>query len=213
MKHKNKKTSVIKWGSMFLVTALLISAIYLLFKIKGKNLSDKGGVENSQELSDEKTSDDLVLDEATDVRTWISLVDDKYGYRIKYPPYLEFESVEEKGSYESFIRFLADSKKPNEKGIAVGVRKSGLEEEASLIKKEVTLNGEAKLVEEEEFTYLGYDAIGLSFEPIEGTKNFDYLESRSVVIVNNGEYSYSISTTPSQMQLVLDNFEFVVRVQ
>ena len=167
---------------------------------------------NGVQVSDRVSSNDSTTGDV-DVSDWQSIIDDKYGYRIKYPPQLDFEKIDESGSYLNFIRFLANPQKTKSHGIAMGVRDTTLEDEVSLIKKEVLEKGEARLVSEENFTYKGLNAVRLVFVPLERAEYYEYLENREVVIFNNGTFSYSISTVPEQMQDVLDNFEFVVRTQ
>lgn len=214
MKNQKEKTSVVKWGSIILFFSLSVSVIFYFFKVKNQLDIGQERIEALEnQIQNVAPLDGSNANGEEGKNEWISLVNDEYGYRIKHPPHLNIEDVEEKGSYKSFIRFDENPDYTKERGIAVGVRNTTLSQEVFQIKQEVTAGGEAKLVDEEEFTHQGYDAVGLSFEPLEGAEYYEYLEPKSVVIINNGTYSYSISTVPQQMQKLLDSFEFVVRVR
>ncbi|MBU0569869.1 hypothetical protein KKB40_03745, partial [Patescibacteria group bacterium] len=85
------------------------------------------------------------------------------------------------------------------------IRENSLKEEVSSIKREVDGSFDVKLVCESKIKVSGFDAVKLDYEPVEKGE----LEARSFVIINNGKYSISISTTPEQIGTIIFSFKFL----
>lgn len=132
---------------------------------------------------------------------WDIYKNDKYGYAIAKPKLLVGREYENAGGYLHFIRF-EENKFSRGKGVAVGVSELGLDEQKEVIKKDIGGDNGAILVSERAFEADGKSAYILEYDSVgEG-------EGRAAVIIKRENYSYSISTTPEQMEHVLANLRF-----
>lgn len=188
-----KELDLLKIGVAFVLFASIATASFLHFKDEGANLSRSSETEKEEADTSHESEDNEVF--------WDIYKNDKYGYAIAKPKLLSGREYENQGGYLHFIRF-EENKFSRGKGVAVGVSGMGLDEQKEAIKKDIGGDENAILVSERAFeadgksTYiLEYDSVG------EG-------EGRAVVIIKRGDYSYTISTTPDQMEHVLANLRF-----
>lgn len=126
-----------------------------------------------------------------------------FGYSINYSSTLIPREIESEAYLDFVIFFAAQGTEGS--GFAVSVRENQLEEEIGLIKKEIGRDVGAELVYEGKIDHYGYSAHRLDYEP--ETKGEG--EPRTIIIINNGKYSYSISSTPEQIDNVLSGFGLV----
>ena len=81
--------------------------------------------------------------------------------------------------------------------------KQDIEKKSDFIQETILTESGAKLVKEDKITVDDFEGTRLDFEPTgEG-------EKRSVVIFSKGDYSYSISTVPEQVEKVIESFKFL----
>lgn len=136
--------------------------------------------------------------------TWVPYTNAQFKYALNYPISLTVFETKDKGGYLEFTRF-DENGLTGDKGIGVGVRKNDLKSEVIQIKKEFNDMGDGKLVSENNLKIGDYEAVELSYEPKDPTN----AEKRSVVILSNDNYAYSISTVPEQIIQVLETFRIL----
>lgn len=191
MKTK-KKEKTFSVGILLLSFSLVVASIYLFLRTKEKdNVTFENTPSQIKELDTEKEG------------AWKTLVDEEYGYSVKYPSLLEPRTIEN-DSYLSFVIFFVPQGVKGS-GFALSVRESSLDEEARLIKEEFQRDLSAKIVSEERLDMGEYSGMRFEIEPItEGDG-----EKRTAIILNNGQYSYTISSTPDQIDLLFSNFKLI----
>jgi hypothetical protein len=195
-KHITKKpVELLKIG--FLV--LLLSIIFLSTKLSFGSTNSRRG------LIPEKTSSENFQQETDgeNASGWIPYTNDEYLISFSHPNLLLKKEFTESGGYDLFVVF-EENKFSKEKGVAFGIRKSGLEEEVERIVGEVILQENSKLTKDEEMEVAGERARVLVIEPQD-----IFLEIRSILIIEKSGYSYSFSTVPEQMQKLIDSIEFL----
>jgi hypothetical protein len=127
---------------------------------------------------------------------------DLYNYSIKHPDELILREYGGGGGFVDFVRF-EEVGAGSFKGFAIGVSKTPLTDEVKRIKELFNKQG-ALLAEESAFEFRGLPAYRLYYKAErEGEEN------RMVVIFRNGQYTYSISCVPEQIDMVLEWFSFL----
>jgi len=188
-----KKGKVLKSGFLFMFVAFVFLGFYLYFNKSG--FTQKGSV--PQEIN--KTLSEI--SPTPQVFEWQEYKNEEYGFRLEHPKLLFKRTFKDKGGYPFFIRF-EETKFSLEKGLALGISKRPQEEEIESVISSLSKEG-AKLVREEKIKVQDVDGTRLDFEPErEG-------EKRSLVIFSKGNYTYSISTVPEQIERVIESFGFI----
>lgn len=190
---KGKTNRALSLGILLLTLSLVAVGIYLLVELKRASKSKQQLPEAKEEISS-----------FNDVSTWMTYSEEAFGYSIRYPPSFIPRKVESE-RYLSFVIFLPPQG-VEQSGFAFGVRENQLEEEVKSIKEEVQLDVSAKLIREGEIEILGYSGFKLEYEPEKSEEG----ELKTIIILNNGKYSYSISSVPDQIDKIvftLDIFE------
>src|SRR3990172_9000930 len=115
-----------------------------------------------------------------------------------------FLANNESGDYLSFIVFFVPEGVSGD-GFAISVRENSLEEELKLIRIEIDEGGSAKLIKEVEVVKDGNSGWSLAYEP----ENPEEGEPKTIIIVNNSKYSYTISSTPALINEIFTNFNLL----
>lgn len=193
---KGRETSerVLFVGLLFLFISLGVAGAFL-YKGAQNNRAALKGEEVINEANGEASPEKQA--------SWETYVDDEFGYAVSYPPLLEPRTIKS-DSFLSFIIFFAPEGIKSS-GLAISVRNTSLKEELALIKEEVQKDPGANLISEEEITKDGFSGIRLKYEPM----NPESGEPREIVIINNQNYSYTISSTPEQLERILPTFKLV----
>jgi hypothetical protein len=186
--NKKKKLSLLQLGAVFLFVGLIITAALLWQRI--------GEYEGSGFDDNNKTADGNLL---TD---WQEYTNEDFKYSLAHPKFLYIREIKNQGDYLSFTRF-EENQYSKGKGIAIGVREASMEDEVKKLREEFEKDEVVKLVREEKLEVVGKEAIRLDYQPIEGTE----AEERSIVIISDGKFTYSISTVPEQMDSVIAFFK------
>lgn len=132
---------------------------------------------------------------------YLTYTNDQFGYSVKYLADFSPNEVET-DHYLNFVVFLAPAE-AEEAGFGLSVRENTLQQEIENIKEEINYDVAAKLVGERQQKVRGHSGYRLEYEPeTEGEG-----EERVVVIVNNGKYSYTISSTPDQIDDILSTLD------
>lgn len=136
------------------------------------------------------------------IENWEYYVHPEYKFSLYVPELLIKREYDNPGDYLFFVRF-EENRVSESRGLAVGVSERTLKEEEKKTREliEEGLPGVEPVREELKLT--GYEAIRLDYEGIEG------LEPRTIILVTNEGYAYSISTNPEQIDEVLSGFVFI----
>ncbi len=186
-----KKDRTFSIGILLLSLSLVVASIYLFLRTEEKVNVAKDTPSNIKEVDASKEG------------AWEILVDEEFGYSIKYPSLLEPRTIEN-DSYLNFVIFFVPQGVKGS-GFALSVRESNLDEEVGLIKEEIQKGPGAYLVNEESVEAGGYLAKRLDYEPSDETEG----ENRTIIVMNNSKYSYTLSSTPDQIDLLISNFEIL----
>jgi hypothetical protein len=178
--------------SLFII--FFVVAVYLLLNLKTKTSLDGSTVFEKQNGETAQKNENI---------KWEPYLNMTYRYALMYPGTLTKNEYEDEGGYLHFIRFEENELSVG-KGVAVGVTKRDMDEEVSEIKKQVLDSEIGKLSTENKIVLKGLKGIRLDFEPKAGKVG----EKRAVVVVNKNSLSYSISTVPEQIDIVLESFTF-----
>lgn len=186
-------------GSKAFSIAVLLLTIFLVFAnvylfLKSRDTSSVEKPPSSLEASGDKGS-------GVGDSEWEIYEDDLYGYSISFPPILEPRTIESE-SYLRFIIFFAPEG-ITRSGFGLSVRENSLDEEVELINGEIGVGIGASIVSEGEITKGGHLGKRLEYEP----ENQEEGEPRTIIILNNGKYSYTISSTPELIDKIFATFQ------
>jgi len=189
MKAKKKtdiKNSLFKIGRYLLgLSIVLLSAYYIFF-------SNKPAENDAEVISTPK--EEVKYDE------YITYANNTYGYKVRHKRLLIPKKIST-DRYLDFVVFFTD-RSDNYGGFAISVRENSLKEEIMLIKEELNKGISSTLMFEEDMSEGENRIVRLSYDP---TPEED-AEEKDVVIINNGNYSYSISARTKDMGEILNNF-------
>lgn len=189
---RSKPRSLIIWSLFLLVTTVIITS-YLTFRIK----STTSGV------SDSANGDSVGIITDKSVDTWVIYKNDMFNYKIEYPDSLVVRQLGSGGGYIDFVRF-EESSGGDFKGFAVGVSEQTFTNEIDRIKK-IFESESAYLVQESTIDTNGMSARRLYYKP----QKIGGGEERIIVIFSDGQYTYSVSTAPGQINEIMGRFEFI----
>src|SRR3989304_10010751 len=195
-KRSSKPTQSWSLGLLVMLLSVLLVTIYLLFFPKLSN--DKTPIVNQGEQLQGN-----LKPSGTENLQWEEYFNEELGFKMSIPQFLYKSEFSDQGGYKTFIRF-EQTNFSLEKGMAVGVSEKTVEEETETLKENFSGEG-AVLQKEEKIEISGVEGIKLTFVPKEGQEG----ESRSIVIFNRNDLTYSISTTPEQIERVVKGFKFL----
>lgn len=195
MVAKNKKItrlSLLGLGALFAFLSLTALAAYLVANLVFRN--------NSQEVAQgtSKAVSGTSPGEETEV-SWRLYTNEEFSYEVLLPGFLYKREFINEGGYEHFIRF-EETAFSVDKGVAIGVTRISSQEELEKMKNE--LGQDSELVDEKNVFVSGIEAVYLRFVP-----NFEEAEERAFVVFEKEGLTYSISTTPEQIDRVLESFK------
>lgn len=182
-----KENRVVTLGVLLMISALLIAGGYLLIKPKAV---EKKEVKTSQETLKPGETKEFYLNE-------------KFGYTLTYDSQLTPRELKSE-NYLNFVIFLAPARY-EKSGFGVSVRENLIEEEIAKVKEEIGQAIEAVLVSESEEEAGGNRRYRMEYEPKVDLQG----EKKTVVIINNGQYSYTISSNPKQIEEIISDFRLL----
>ena len=138
-----------------------------------------------------------------DPSNWTPYVNSEYGFALSHPPLL-IKSEVMGGEYVYFVKFV-ENELSEDKGVSVGVSELSFEDEVEKIKKAIFESDKISPVIEKKINTGLFEAVRLEYDPPSGLG----LEKRVIVVVGAEKYSYSVSTTPEQIDGVLESFGVV----
>lgn len=208
MKHKKslskgsdsspkKRTSVLGLGIVLSGISIICLSLYLIFIPRPIPMIEEPNPQPSKEVLPATPT-------ITQTGSWPQYTNKEYGYSLLHPRFLLKREYRNEGGYLYFVKF-EETEYSVEKGVAVGVSKTVLKDETQRLKKEMTQFLEADLVAETQFNLNGYDAVRLEYV----VKNKEVGEDRTIVLVTKGDYVYSLSTVPQQIDQVIISFKFL----
>ena len=205
--QKNLKNSgqekVLKYGLVFLGTAIVVGFIYLFLSTKGFSKTEVQAPSPTIGVIDTKSDTDI-----SDTANWDVYEDPDYSFAIQIPRLLKKTEIPTNGVYLKFIIFVENYFSAGN-GVAVGIREDNAEMEISKIKAEIAGESvKSKLTREFENTVNNFKVHYLYYEPEEVGEG----ESRAIAIINTGGYSYSISATHDQINKVVATFKTEINV-
>lgn len=190
-KRRGKDEAVFR-GILLLAISLVVASLYLLTRLKS-------GMKTKPQYSPNEAEEEAL--DASSIKNWRTYRNENYGYLVEHPPLLVSREVESE-IYLSFVIFLATEGRDTS-GFAISVRETQLEEEVVLIKDEIGKDVSGELVRQEAVTQDGISGVKLEFEP----ETLDGVVPRTVVILNNGNFSYTISAHPEKIDQILLTFK------
>lgn len=177
---------------LFSVVILLLAQVPKLYKNLKNNAQKEAGStikEDNQEVKDESAR-------------WSKYENEDYSISFDYPYLMHKIEYEDPGEYDYFVVF-EENQFSKEKGVAFGVSSDGLEKEIERIKDNVSKQGGSILIKDEEFEESCLDSWVLEYEPED-----ESMEKRSFFIFERGDYTFSFSTVPEQIQRLRKSIGF-----
>jgi hypothetical protein len=204
-KYKKKGYGIMDLGLRTLLVIVFLTIVYYFFKQLGEMKIPL----SSFSPATVSIAPNITLQPTVAINQfeWKTYESKEFGFSLKYPASLRVNDLGNNGGYVGFIRFEEEpSLNLSDKGIAVGISSLPLDKEITKIKDQINSEGGAILVDETQTVFKGFTATRLYYKPEDSTQE----EERVVIIVNGGgEYTYSISTVPGQIQKVLEGFNFI----
>jgi len=143
--------------------------------------------------------EEKIKDETANWKTYRS---EEYGFEIKYPNDLELkEPTQPKDIALESVRFGDNL----ETSISIEVRDSDLSAELEYMKWRIIGHVADEIKNESPITKDGNNGVRIDYEIISG----EAVISHSIVIINNGKYSYVIDVPSSQTDQMLSTFKFI----
>ncbi len=136
---------------------------------------------------------------------WQEYSNSEFSFSFSYPRLLIPKNARDSNGYV-FLVIFGENSYTEAKGIAVGVGRRNIEEEIKMVKDEYGKDESAELVSEKDIEVASEKGRVLSYKPKGEDKS---LESRDIVIVGHGDYIYTISTVPEQMENILETWKFL----
>lgn len=195
-KIKNKGSKdLLKAGLLI----MFFSSVLLITKLNyGRSfVQDDSGL---KEISGRKSEEENKEEPSS---FWNTYANEKYRISFSHPQLLLKREYVEIDGYDLFIIF-EENKFSKEKGIAFGVNKDGLEKEVERIKEGISKQGETKLLKDEKLDVDNGEAWILEFEPED-----ESLERKAFLVIEEGDFTYSFSTIPKQIQRLSKSIQFL----
>lgn len=133
--------------------------------------------------------------------TWREQVKEEFRLAYKVPPMLLSTDYQLPDKYIYFVRHEETNESVYGKGVAVGVAYDSVEEEADYIIESIAKQSNANYTRKQ-IEIRGFSAVRIDYEKIED------FEARSIVVVNNQEYTFSFSTTVDQIDKLIESIRF-----
>lgn len=186
---KKDKDKTLSLGIFILSISLIILSLYLLTKSRSgvnavKQVSFRGDTTFTK--SSEKT-----------------YTDEKYGYSVTYPSILQPRTLNQEG-FLSVVIFFVPENVPGE-GFAISVEESSLDSAVEKVKDAVKSETEIAEVSQNAVEISGFKGIKLIVEP----EDLVQYEKKTIVMVNNGKFTYGLNSSPDVIDKLVANFKLL----
>lgn len=189
----NKLRSLFSWVLIVLLILILIASAFLITQEKNKPLS-VAPTDSDPSGRDER------MENSIETKLYKN---ELFNYSVSYTSNLIVRELGSGGGYINFVRLEEVGGSPL-KGFAIGVSEQNLNTEVVRIKNAFRSEN-AFLAEETTIDFKDLGARQLYYKP----QKIEDGEERLIVIFQKGQYTYSISTVPWQIDEVLGRFEFL----
>jgi hypothetical protein len=189
---KKKKDSFVTISVSLLFVSLLLLCGFLAYKVYTKK---------DNALSKKETTKNI----SPTMAPWEAYTNSEFGFSLEVPRLLLKEERRDKDGYK-YIVIFGENSYSAASGVAIGVSDRSLEEELKQIKSAYTKNEDAELSSEEDREVVGEKGKQLVYKPKGESKD---LESREVIVFHYGNYTYTVSTVPEQMEHIIESFRFL----
>lgn len=125
-------------------------------------------------------------------------------FSVKYPKTLTVHDMGQSARYYHFVKFEEDVNSLD-RGIAIGVTEAGAATETRRIVEEFESYGTGVLSEQKGIEVQGSKGLSMTYKPKEESVD---VEAKSIAIFEQGKYTFSVSTTPDQIDKVLNSMKF-----
>lgn len=192
--NKTKKNSLNLEAVGILLFIISLLTVVIFFLAGKSNTKDSTQIVNTTATQES----DLASKE-----NWAIYKSNIWGFSIEYPRYLFVQLVDTNKRYLNFVVFQK-TKYTNYSGAAVGVSDLSLNDEAEKIIEEIK-NSDSTNPSKESNVYLNnIKAIRLDYK----AANKDQ-EDKAVIVVNDGMFTYSVSTTTNQINDFIRHFQLL----
>lgn len=181
------------------ITLFIVASTLLSLKLTSENILEKDVGRSADPDKFNVETEQNVKKDAGEI--WETFYNIEYGFSIEVPKLLLRKERGKEGGYLFFVIFK-ENRFSRSKGVAVGVSDKGLEEEEKKTREDLEKDINGFNVERKEIEVAGRKAVRLDY------RRGDGVESRTIVLVNNGIFTYSISTVPGQIDRVMEGFIF-----
>jgi hypothetical protein len=193
-KRKSKQKDLLVMTSLgLLFVSLLLLCGFLAYKIYTR----------TEKVGDSETTARAGL--SPTMAPWEVYENFEFNFRLEVPRLLLKEEAHDKANY-TYIVIFGENRYSNSRGVAIGVTDRPLEEEIELVKGQYEKSGEAELNTESVIEVAGEKGTRLSFKP---KGESDELEAKDVVVFRHGNYTYTLSTVPEQVEHIVGSFKFL----
>lgn len=136
---------------------------------------------------------------------WTSYKNPQYKFSVELPRFLTKAEYRDIDGY-TFLAIFGETSISKGKGVAIGITMRDLNSEVAQTKVDYAKEGNAQLAEEKDIAVGGERGKELHFKPKDGAEG---LEEKTYIIVHHGNYTYSISTVPEQVEHIVISFKFL----
>ncbi len=194
---RGKKDWLYSGSILAIFACLLLLAGYFWYTISQKNKTKEAAVTTA-------TTQPLPTVEAKG--GWTKYTNPQYQFSVELPRFLAKREFRDKDGY-TFVAIFEENSLSKGKGVAIGITTRDVNAEVAQTKIDYAKSGEAELTEEKDIEVGREKGREVTFKP--KTEDDTTLESHSVLVFRHGNYTYSISTVPEQVEHIVTSFKWL----
>ena len=188
-------TTFSKWLALYLFILLPSMGFYFGMEYQ-KQLNTSP---NSQQIFNQKSFSTSVPSQTSN---WQTYTNTQYNYSVKYPPENIPNEITDNDTHLDFVSFGNPSEKQNI-WFSISVSPQRLEGQVKL-EKWASEHVLVTLVKETNIIKDGYRGVRLDYEP----QRPDIGDPDTIIVISNGEYSYTLSSRTDTIDQILSTFRF-----
>ncbi|KKQ36098.1 MAG: hypothetical protein US53_C0064G0003 [Candidatus Woesebacteria bacterium GW2011_GWA1_37_7] len=186
MIKQTKKTNILLVGLIIFIFILGVAAFILSTKVK-------------EIAQSKKIVNDISGSNFQEKGVWEQYSNSDYNFSLNIPQGLHKSEFEGQGGYDYFVEFNKTNE-TNADGVHVGISTKSLKEEVDKVISDITDQSQTEPTKSEEISVKDLKGWRLDYQ------NDTLSEKRSIVFVEGNKYVYSISSTPNQIEKVMEGF-------